>query len=494
MTALADVSPTPSGARRVPCLGDLVAAPDLNLVLAVGDDTSLERPVRGVHAIDLLHPAKWIDRGWVLLTTGSSLADVGVAEQRGYVAELMAAGVSALGFGVGIVVDEIPPAITAAAEDLGLPVLTVAPETPFRSVVSYAHELEYGAVTRRLELHSRLVATIGSSTPEQALAMRVSSILSRPARLVDGGGHVVAAAGDQSSDEHGSEHVVTPTQGALRLLVPTRSSDGAEELAVLDVAREVLRLLSAREEFHTGERRLARAELVDDVLKASTAANAHAVQRRLLSYGVDATAEMAMVAIEATGPTPDAIGVIEAMAYSCGLAGIFAQEGETIVGLVQIGDDAAVSEFLGRVGRDWHVGVGEGFSGVAKASGSARIAEAALRIAHRRGGRRGAVVTHTDLGFGSWLLASMDPSLATRRAARRLAVLQEQPLVFEAVKTYLECDLSVAKAAEALFIHANSLRYRLSRAELALGAPLRKPEIITDLFLALQAADHPTYS
>jgi purine catabolism regulator len=490
---VADLTLSGAGARRVPRLGDLIGQESLKLSLVVGDDLCLHRPVRGVHAIELLHPGEWIDRGWVLLTLGSALGGATAAQQRDYVKELLDAGVTALGFGVGIVFDDVPQHLRVAAEELGLPLLTVAPETPFRLLISYAHELEYRAVSRRLEVHSRLTAAIGSSKPEVALAQRVSALLDRPARLVDPAGHVVASTGSPAAGELDAQHVVSAVPGGLQLTVPMRPTDDIEELEVLDVAREVMRLLGARDEFLTVERRLARAELFDDVLGASSSTNAHTLARRLLSYGVDASAGMAIVAIDPCVPTDDAVGALEVIAYGCGLSAIFSLEGETTggettVALVEVADGSALREFLRRLKRNWLVGVGETFSLVRKASASARIAEAALRVARARarGTRAGYVVTHAELGYSAWLLASMDPSLAWQRAARRLAVLQEQPLVLDAVTTYLDCELSVAKAAEALYIHANSLRYRLSRAELALGASLRNPEVISDLYLALR--------
>ncbi len=65
------------------------------------------RVVTGAHSIEIEHPARWLDRDWVMLTTGVHLSE-DPTEQRQLIDELDDAGVAALGFGLDIVHDRGP--------------------------------------------------------------------------------------------------------------------------------------------------------------------------------------------------------------------------------------------------------------------------------------------------------------------------------------------------------------------------------------------------
>ncbi len=65
--------------------------------------------------------------------------------------------------------------------------------------------------------------------------------------------------------------------------------------------------------------------------------------------------------------------------------------------------------------------------------------------------------------------------------------LARQPAALETLIAYFEHDLNVSTTAVHLHLHPNSLRYRLSRIEEAIGAPLRAPAVIAAVYLALRA-------
>ncbi len=115
----------------------------LGLVLiagGAGDDES--RPVQWVHVSDLFDPAPFLTPRTVLLTTG---VQFGAALERetaeGYVRRLRDAGTTALGLGVGLRWDRIPPALIDACERLQLPLFRVPYDTPFIAVVRTAARL-----------------------------------------------------------------------------------------------------------------------------------------------------------------------------------------------------------------------------------------------------------------------------------------------------------------------------------------------------------------
>jgi len=73
------------------------------------------------------------------------------------------------------------------------------------------------------------------------------------------------------------------------------------------------------------------------------------------------------------------------------------------------------------------------------------------------------------------------------RLVGALAPLDDEPRLRAAVIAYLDAGLDVGRAARALGLHRNSVRYRLDRAEDVLGRSLRSPETVATIHLALLA-------
>ena len=54
-------------------LGDLLDEPDLGVELVVGGERARSLPISGAHSIEVEHPSRWLDRDWLVLTTGVRL-------------------------------------------------------------------------------------------------------------------------------------------------------------------------------------------------------------------------------------------------------------------------------------------------------------------------------------------------------------------------------------------------------------------------------------
>lgn len=90
-------------------------------------------------------------------------------------------------------------------------------------------------------------------------------------------------------------------------------------------------------------------------------------------------------------------------------------------------------------------------------------------------GLRGAVVTDTDIG--EVLRARYLEPLRGSGSTRELV---------STMRTYLDCGMSVEKAATELFVHKNTVRYRLARFEELTGANLRRTESLFEVWWALE--------
>ncbi|HKW44395.1 MAG TPA: helix-turn-helix domain-containing protein [Candidatus Eremiobacteraceae bacterium] len=61
--------------------------------------------------------------------------------------------------------------------------------------------------------------------------------------------------------------------------------------------------------------------------------------------------------------------------------------------------------------------------------------------------------------------------------------------LLDTLRAYYACGASVAKTAEHLFLHRNSVRYRLDRVRALLGADIDHPEVTAALLAAFAVAE-----
>ncbi|MFD5813922.1 PucR family transcriptional regulator [Streptomyces sp. NPDC127038] len=136
----------------------LVRHQDLRLRVLAGHG-DLDREVVWAHSIELTDPAPWLNGGELVLTTGLRLAETG-ADCAEYVGRLVKAGVAALGFGVGLSHDQVPPALVEAAGGAGLPLLEVPLPTPFvavtKAVMERLAEQQYEGVVQASRVQPRM--------------------------------------------------------------------------------------------------------------------------------------------------------------------------------------------------------------------------------------------------------------------------------------------------------------------------------------------------
>ncbi|MGN6334085.1 MAG: PucR family transcriptional regulator [Motilibacteraceae bacterium] len=180
-----------SDAALVPTLRALVADPALRLRPLTGQP-GLDRPVTWVAVSELEDPTPYLDGGELLLTTGLRGAADG-AGASGYVDRLVRAGVVGLGFGVGVVHEDVPPALVAAAREHGLPLLEVPRPTPFIAVGKALGELLAAQRVRAAEERLRTVRSLAAAAGQAGADL--SPVLRRLARAVRGWAVLLSADG-----------------------------------------------------------------------------------------------------------------------------------------------------------------------------------------------------------------------------------------------------------------------------------------------------------
>ena len=180
------------------CLGDVLAEESFGLTLVSGGPDCAQLEVVGAHAVEVDEPARWLAREWVMLTTGVRLRGNAQA-QRALVPALEDAGVTALGFGVGLGFKHVPAALVEVAHERGFPVFAVPYDTPFREIVHFVERSLTGAdehVFRRLTALQRyLVDALRTPEPERAMVDRLAGFLDAGVMLLGADGEPEIVAG-----------------------------------------------------------------------------------------------------------------------------------------------------------------------------------------------------------------------------------------------------------------------------------------------------------
>jgi purine catabolism regulator len=128
---------------------------------AAVDDAALDLPLAWAHSTDLPDPTRWLDAGGILLTDGAQFLPPHNVAADVYVRRLVEHGVSAVGFAVGILHDEIPPELITACETQRLPLVEVSTRTPFMGMIRFvsdANAADDRALLERSLLAQRRVA------------------------------------------------------------------------------------------------------------------------------------------------------------------------------------------------------------------------------------------------------------------------------------------------------------------------------------------------
>jgi purine catabolism regulator len=175
----------------------VAATTELNLTVVAGGE-HVDREVTSAHVSELTSPGDWLRGGELLMTVGL-LLPMELAQCRAYVSECGTAGIAALaiGLGHGLPYQSCPEPLRIAAQELGVPLLTVPDETPFIAVTKWVFatiaEQERHHLQTAMEVNRRLTAVATSSAPLAALLSAWSESSATPCVVCDGVGRLLGA-------------------------------------------------------------------------------------------------------------------------------------------------------------------------------------------------------------------------------------------------------------------------------------------------------------
>lgn len=498
---LTDGSAAPQGCTVLDLLG-------LGLNLA-GLRPADPPPVTCVIPTELRDPTPVLAPGALVLTHGKNLTDP--ASQAEFVARLAHARVSCVGW----VVEPprgsptVPAALVDAAREAGIAVVAVPAHIRFSEVadlVATRTAAARGATIAEAEQQRLLLESATAGLGLQATIAQVSQTVGQPMRVVGLDGSVIACyppgstagrdgrlgpGGLSPGPEERRSVVVDGVVHAYLVTTAHASAPGLLRFATALAGLELGRLLA---DAASTRRVLGQVieDVVDRILSDSEAA------RRLGRLGVAPDGKhTVLLATAETGQPADLITAVLPL-YRCDLADD-ADGRPPVVGLVNgavcilAPGECEIGELTGRIystlsahHHGVRIGVGGSLTGIP-----------GLRTSYleaREGLTRGAGVNPRQALTLSGLLVAQEQTALAELAREVLGPVIEsdarsQGDLLTTLRALLDTDFSLARTAEALFVHRNTVKYRISQIERLSGMNLASTADRAQLWVAMSALD-----
>jgi PucR family transcriptional regulator, purine catabolism regulatory protein len=451
----------------------------------------LGRAVERVQWMEVLDDfADYLAPGDLLLTTAYNLGD-DPALQRTLARRMLDAGVVAMVVKCGYYLESVPYAVRRQADEIDLPVFELPREVPFVEISQSIYERlvsgSYARLQRSAGIHRELVRLVVDGADLGTVVRRAAAMLGNPVVVEDDAGRVLAAwRADGRPHRLGPGGLgATPAAVVVPVVargvahgrvgfIPERAAQ-ADDVQAIEQVATVVALDIAKSD---------RERLTDDELVAAfvrdlvhgRAGDAAACAARARRLGVELPARARVIRLRADEADPGtlerALDLVRARLPHRALA---ARDGAEIVAVCSPDDEAALGIGLGWLapgGEPITGGAGEEADGTGELSASHREAGRALRLGR---GLRGHGVLHryADVEAYDALLAD-DSERAAHVRARTIDRLSDELVTTLAL--YLEHNHSIARTARELFVHRNTVHYRLRRIEALCGLDLARVE------------------
>ncbi|MBP1325760.1 purine catabolism regulator [Leucobacter exalbidus] len=199
-------------------LSQLLALPDLGLrLIKLGPN---DPEISWVSTTELFDLGDYLDGGEVLLTTGLSFAH-NDPRWRDFVAGLSRARIAAIGFGIGVNHETVPPALVLAATQYRVALFEIPLPTPFVAISKAAAGLlradELRAARGALQVQQRLLdGARGNQDPAEVLAV-IAQATGRHLALVTTDETLVASTAGFAAQQGEIDYISLDRNNTLRL-------------------------------------------------------------------------------------------------------------------------------------------------------------------------------------------------------------------------------------------------------------------------------------
>ncbi|MDO2935202.1 PucR family transcriptional regulator [Paeniglutamicibacter sulfureus] len=505
------------------CLNEVLKNKSLGLELVVSG--SLDPEISGAHSSEIHDPARWLEPGNIMLTTGMRFLDEAHTEAafRELVASLRRAKVAALFFGVGVYFQSVPDALRRCCAEAGFPLVAVAPEIPFRHVENYINQNAsvpdgYG-IKRMMWLTNDLLDSVASDTPIKSLIARLGTACRGTAVLYEDSGAIVESTGDGPTNlifaaiNGGSSHFDRIAIGrwevmyrsmvlrgrGYHLAIATRQGSMLDDLGdvLLETTQRMLGAIKGISHLDTSRQRHENAQLLTSLQDGIGVSRELRYWELLKPYGFKGFEPVRSVVASTLGDELLSRGRVDALIESAERMGVpllFAENGKTPEvppGFHALLPDSKASEqWLASGAKGLMIGLSEPLGSLAQVPEQFQDAELAASIARRcavgDAGTHGSLVRMDEVDPASWFLARLKSPSDRKRLTRYVQPLRHEKELVETIQGYLAMDQDVARVAAWLYVHPNTVRYRIKKVGEILGGNLNDVGLIANLYLAYQ--------
>jgi purine catabolism regulator len=500
--------------------------------LLAGKD-GLGRLVQRLNVMEVPDILPWVKPHELLLTTGYPLRN-DPEQLTALLAELDARGLSAVAVKLGRYLDELPPTMLTAADELGIPVIQLPGHISFDDVISQVLtdilNRQSALLARTEQVHHVLLQIVLDGGGLQEVTDELVRLLGGPVCVTDPGGRVLAASGQVPANLAALLHgraglrrygdveiaVVRIVAGSLDhgriVAMPGDRELTGQDVQILERAATVAALVITKQLAVAAVEARYQGDFLRDILSGRGGA-AEAVRGHAASLGWDIDRPLAVLVAElddlggnGSGRAGETRRAQERLAAAW-IAALRARDPRTavvgysqeVVALVAGASDpveaarqlaATVTADMTASKHSFSVGVSRVVAGTGALPDGYEQARQALRVGRQMHGR-GTVVGFDELGV--YRLLSLVPDGAELRSFVRETLGQladsddaEIRDLRRTLQVLLDTNLNVAETARMLHYHYNTLRYRIGKLERMLGPFTADPHLRLNLALALQ--------
>ena len=372
-----------------------------------------------------------------------------------------------------------------------------------------------------LDITNALLSAIASTDPVHALTSRIATLCKGTAVIYDFEGAIVSSTGEAPTqliwNEVSATHrreldlaigrwTVRTRRVALRdgvhvIAIASRGAERLDQLGelLLDTSERLLGAVHGIQYGATQRDRRDNEQLISSLYDGVLPAREHRFWSRLARFRFPAYAAVRTVeASPLDGSTATEAHVTQfhakARSEDLPLLAMLRRVGmDAPATLSAIVPDTPASErWITGISRNYLVGVSAPFSALSRISECVREAETGLGIARQWAASAASpeelgpvLIDRIDLA--TWLLSHVDARQLEEQIRRTLAPLASRQLR-ETLIAYLAADQNVTRTAAVLFVHPNTVRYRISQIEEALGQPITSAFMLSNVILALYPA------
>ena len=493
-------------------VGELVGIPNLRTRVFAGR-AGLDRQVSWAHVCELPDPTEYLATGELLMTVGYTVSE-GATAQEAYIERLAGAGLSGLLVAEKMYAPELTPEMAAAADRLSFPVLLTAYDVPFtaisRAVAEANRSAEHARLARAVRVYETARLAVGGTSGSETMA-RLGELVGcdlyvldpeRGRSLIHDGPPVPAGLAGTLVEEMSSRSQPMPAllrlrsgeDGAVALFVPASrpaalvAMSRTEDPPDVTILRHVAMVAALKVEKLTADyerRRHLGAELLAGLMDNRITADlgTHLLAERGLGE------EPRLLACCAGDGVTSEHSDLHLHLEDRGISHLLLRRRPVLTALLP-GTTGAVNALREEVDPAFPIGLGDPIGTVSRVPDAYREAMWALQSAKASGKP---VARHgEDAALSPFLPRSLSES-------RRIVDHVLGPLLdYDAahgsqlttsLKVFLSENRSWQRAAAALYVHKQTLVYRMRRVEELTGRRLDRTEDVAELWLALRGAE-----